>query len=160
MHIESISASNGTINVGIGSNYSGAYAPNKIVITVQYTKTTDTAGSGVWTPQGVPAVHYSTEEQVIGTWLGETLYQKTYHNVSMTNNADNVVDSNFGTDKVLQSFRLDTKGMVNTLFNYSTTLDDTLFVNNGVLKYYLAKTGTWWNALNTVDITIQYTKSS
>lgn len=46
-------------------------------VTLQYTKTTDTAGSGVWTPSGVPAVHYSTDEQIIGTWMGETLYQKT-----------------------------------------------------------------------------------
>ncbi len=47
-------------------------------VTIQYTKTTDTAGSGSWTPQGVPAVHYSTDEQVIGTYLGETLYKKTW----------------------------------------------------------------------------------
>lgn len=47
-------------------------------VTIQYTKTTDTAGSGQWTPQGVPAVHYSTDEQVIGTWIdGSTLYEKT-----------------------------------------------------------------------------------
>ena len=46
---------------------------------VRYTKTSDVAGSGTWTPQGVPAIHYSTEEQVIGTWIdGKTLYQKTF----------------------------------------------------------------------------------
>lgn len=45
---------------------------------LQYTKTTDTAGSGQWTPQGVPAVHYSEDEQVVGTWIdGSTLYEKT-----------------------------------------------------------------------------------
>ena len=47
-------------------------------ITLQYTKTTDTAGSGTWTPQGVPAIHYSTDEQVVGTWVdGSTLYEIT-----------------------------------------------------------------------------------
>lgn len=47
-------------------------------LTIRYTKTTDTAGSGTWTPQGVPAVHYSTDEQIVGTWIdGNTLYQKT-----------------------------------------------------------------------------------
>lgn len=47
-------------------------------LTLRYTKSTDTAGSGKWTPQGVPAVHYSGSEQVIGTWIdGSTLYQKT-----------------------------------------------------------------------------------
>lgn len=48
-------------------------------ITLLYTKTTDTPGSGTWTPSGVPAHHYSTDEQVIGTWVdGSTLYEKTY----------------------------------------------------------------------------------
>lgn len=45
-------------------------------VTLQYTKTTDSAGSGTWTPQGVPAVHYSTDEQIVGTVLGVTLYGK------------------------------------------------------------------------------------
>ena len=46
-------------------------------VTLQYVKSTDTAGSGTWTPQGVPAEHYSTDEQIIGTYFGDTLYQKT-----------------------------------------------------------------------------------
>ena len=49
-----------------------------VVVTILYTKTTDVAGSGTWTPQGVPAVHYSTDEQVVGTWIdGRTVYEKT-----------------------------------------------------------------------------------
>lgn len=48
-------------------------------ITLRYTKTTDTPGSGQWTPQGVPAHHYSTDEQVVGTWIdGSTVYEKTF----------------------------------------------------------------------------------
>ena len=48
-------------------------------LTLQYTKISDAAGSGTWTPQGVPAVHYSTDEHVIGTWIdGKTLYEKSY----------------------------------------------------------------------------------
>lgn len=54
------------------SNYTESY------ITLRYTKSTDTAGSGKWTPQGVPSIKYSTSEQIIGTWTdGKTLYQKT-----------------------------------------------------------------------------------
>lgn len=45
-------------------------------VTVRYTKTTDVAGSGEYVPSGDKAVHYSTDEEVIGTWLGETLYRK------------------------------------------------------------------------------------
>ncbi len=48
-------------------------------ITIQYTKTTDQAGSGQWTPQGVPAVHYSTNEKVVGTWVdSQPIYEKTF----------------------------------------------------------------------------------
>ena len=129
-------------------------------LTLQYTKISDTAGSGSWTPQGVPTHHYSTDEQVIGTWNGETLYEKTYFNVSITNGANNLVESNFDSHRVLQNFSVSAKGMANTLFNYNSSVSDTLFVENGELKYYVSKAGSWWNALNKVDITIQYTKSS
>lgn len=48
-----------------------------ISMTIRYTKTTDQPSSGTWTPQGTPAMHYSTDEQVIGTWYnGKTLYEK------------------------------------------------------------------------------------
>ena len=129
-------------------------------LNVFYTKSTDVAGSGSWTPQGVPTHHYSTDEQIVGTWNGETLYEKTYFNVSITNQANNLVESNFDSHRVLQNFNISTKGMANTLFNYSSSINDTLFIENGDLKYYVSKTGSWWNALDKVDITIQYTKSS
>ena len=60
------------------------------IVTIKYTKTTDTAGSGTWTPQGVPAVHYSTDEQVIGTWIdGRTIYGKLFElENTLTINAD------------------------------------------------------------------------
>lgn len=47
-------------------------------ITVWYTKTTDVAGSGSYNTLGVPNVHYDGNEKVIGTWFGETLYERTY----------------------------------------------------------------------------------
>ena len=51
-----------------------------LYVTLRYTKSTDTAGSGTWTPQGVPAVHYSTDEKVVGTWIdGSTIYEKTFN---------------------------------------------------------------------------------
>ena len=63
----------------ISGDHSSYNQLSNIYVTLQYTKTTDTAGSGTWTPQGVPAVHYSTDEQVVGTWIdGSTVYEKTY----------------------------------------------------------------------------------
>lgn len=58
-------------------SYTQQYTTVDIITTIRYTKTIDTPGSGKWTPQGVPAVHYSTEEQVVGTWIdGSTIYEK------------------------------------------------------------------------------------
>ena len=47
-------------------------------ITIYYTKTTDVAGSGIWTTTGEYAHHYSTDEKVVGTWIdGKPLYERT-----------------------------------------------------------------------------------
>lgn len=65
-------------NIKLAVYTDGSWNSPNLYITIQYTKTTDTPGSGTWTPSGVPAHHYSTEEQVIGTWIdGKTLYEKT-----------------------------------------------------------------------------------
>lgn len=48
-------------------------------VTIQYTKTADVAGSGNWNTDGVPTHHYSTSEQVIGTWVNnKPLYEKSF----------------------------------------------------------------------------------
>lgn len=60
-----------SIDITVGANRSTASAD----FTIRYTKTTDTAGSGNWNTNGVPTVHYSTNEEVIGTYLGKPLYQ-------------------------------------------------------------------------------------
>ena len=66
-------------------------------ITLLYTKTTDTAGSGKWTTSGVPAHHYSTNEQVVGTWIdGKPLYEKVVQTTfSATTHEGNQVYSGF-----------------------------------------------------------------
>lgn len=62
-------------------------------VTIQYTKTTDVPGSGKLTPTAMPTVHYSTNEQVIGTWIdNKPLYQKTLKGNSDPNNTSIRVD--------------------------------------------------------------------
>ena len=54
-------------------------------VVIQYTKTTDTAGSGSYNTLGEPMEHYSTDEQVVGTDEdGETIYEKTFKVASPT----------------------------------------------------------------------------
>lgn len=58
-------------------------AINVKYLTLQYTKTTDTAGSGIWNGQGGLAHHYSTSEKIIGTWIdGKPIYEKTFTGLS------------------------------------------------------------------------------
>lgn len=55
------------------------------IITIQYTKPTDTPGSGTWNQQGAISHHYSTTEKVIGTWTdGKPLYEKSFANIELT----------------------------------------------------------------------------
>ena len=73
---------------GIGTNNPEIYnfsqfknVDHEIFITLYYTKTTDTPGSGKYNTLGVPSVHYSTDEQIVGTWIdGRTVYEKTWIN--------------------------------------------------------------------------------
>lgn len=54
-----------------------ALSTNRIIL--KYTKTTDVAGSGIYTPSGALSERYSTDEQIIGTWIdGSTLYRRSY----------------------------------------------------------------------------------
>lgn len=64
-----------SIEVATGSNL---FTAVEIVVTMLYTKTTDTAGSGLFVPSGAAAHHFSETEHVIGTWIdGRTIYEKT-----------------------------------------------------------------------------------
>lgn len=59
-------------------------------VTIQYTKTADVAGSGNWNTDGVPTVHYDTNEQVVGTWLGKPLYQNV---LTLTQDTNLIADT-------------------------------------------------------------------
>lgn len=68
-------------------------------ITLRYTKTTDVAGSGNWNTDGVPTHHYSTSEQVIGTWIdGKPLYERVFTGLSIALNGNDWVYFNDPTD--------------------------------------------------------------
>lgn len=60
-------------------------------LTICYTKTTDVAGSGNWNTDGVPTHHYSTSEQVVGTYLGKTLYEITVDTGTLPNNTTKTI---------------------------------------------------------------------
>lgn len=121
-------------------------------VTIQYTKTTDTAGSGDYNTYGVPTVHYSTSEQVIGTYLGKPLYQITYSGLSLvcTNaNQSYATNANWGNiEKVVHSDIIDQYGQS--------------CAGSVVYTGTPAKIAVYMQMANrtVTDITIQYTKTT
>lgn len=127
----------------------------KLVFTLRYTKSTDQAGSGQWTPQGVPSHHYSTDEQVVGTWIdGSTVYEKTF-------------DLGSDTDISYNSWSLTTISLssINRLVNIKgLNSDGTAFYgdllggnNNGYLQLQTARNG---QEVYVRYIIVEYTKAS
>ena len=135
---------------GVSWRIGPGWACNFVVITFRYTKTTDTAGSGTWTPQGVPAHHYSTDEQVVGTWVdGSTIYEKTYNTNLVLSYGDwLVVDS---TQTNIQLISAQTV-CGTTLESQISTMADATYGLRVLLQINKSRTLT--------NLTIQYTKSS
>ena len=137
----------------IGSNLHGFFINSTAIL--QYTKTTDTAGTAAWVPTGATPVHYSLNEQVIGTWIdGKPLYQRTLE---------------------FQDFSISTSQVKNliTLTDITVMSVDSLIIENGnqfplpekttrichratgVLE--ISAEGNW---RGTLYITLQYTKTT
>lgn len=139
----------------------------QLCVTLQYTKTTDTAGSGIWGTNGNLAHHYSTNEQVVGTWVdGSTLYEKTYVLTSYTEGVNCFIEhgiTNLGM--VIKLFGTCKRGnkRIALPFFHQTTDDWSINIYDAD-----ASTGkiTFWagvnNAQNLTDIyvTMQYTKTT
>lgn len=79
-------------DLSIRPNVESVSSVQIIYVTIQYTKTTDTAGSGSYTTLGIPAHHYDSNEKIIGTWFGETLYERTFNGLATNTNGDNWVN--------------------------------------------------------------------
>lgn len=141
-----------TFLIALGDTFSSV---ENAIVTFQYTKTTDTAGSGTWTPQGVPAVHYSTDEQVVGTWVdGSTIYSKTLTNLSFNvSSTSTVIDTDIiiqGVDKLIECKMWQLNGKA---LNFPKVAYFDANANN-IFKFMLGDTGT----INIIYF--EYTKTS
>jgi len=146
------------------TSYSEWQSSVKFVCTYQYTKTTDAAGSGNWTPSGVPAAHYSTSEQVVGTWVtGKPLYQKTVDIGSLPSNDTKTVAHGVADLNLIVSC----KGFA---YNSSYTFLSLPSINVDSLTYGVqlesdrtnitVKTKESWMNVYSGFVTIQYTKTT
>lgn len=124
----------------------------QIWITVQYTKTTDVAGSGNWNTDGVPTHHYSTTEQVVGTWLGKPLYQRTWDIPTITvSNVGAWISTSI--DASVMASLVDVK----TSDNNVVWSGISAVIDGGIIK--LINTTSQAN-LGVSKITLQYTKTT
>lgn len=123
------------------SRHSHAY------ITVQYTKTTDVAGSGTWTTRGGYAHHYSADEHIIGTWFGKTLWEKTIYYSSPGGTADTnkIIDTSIkhGVNcNVVDVRGVQTYGYLNGNMPNDTSDPEPIAQSNLYLPYYAPSTST------------------
>lgn len=152
-----------TNRLGIVQNSNGYNLNVTWVVTWKYTKTTDVAGSGKWTPQGIQAVHYSTEEQVVGTWVdGSILYEKTVEFGALPNTATKTVPH--GITNVDMIFATEAF-MFNPTTGYSTYLNMTNDTISSQAQYVVNRNNIEiWAGLNRTEwmgyVTVRYTKTT
>lgn len=163
-----------TVSAGIVSGNIALNSPRQIEIkpsdtdtylTIQYTKTTDTAGSGSYNTLGVPMCHYSEDEQVVGTWIdGAIIYQKTivYNNINKTSTDGALLDMLSGIDTFVDIECVATLSNGNNI-NNNFHLDNSYMFNiygnssSGDVRYRALWSNTTFSK---VVVTYKYTKSS
>lgn len=100
-------------------------------ITLQYTKTTDQPGSGIWTPQGVPAAHYSINEQIVGTWIdGKTIYEKAITG-TLGNTSQKTIDL---SSEINCNLVIDIKGWI---MSTDSSNSYQIWMHDAYVRYYL-----------------------
>ena len=168
LKVRNFNRNNGNLALYIGSDYNGQYKINKIRITLQYTKTTDTAGSGGFQAYGFSPIIYSDVERVVGVWRdNKPLYQKsiTVNSVNLpANDGVDVLLSDYGINDVEKI--IDIKGRdetVNAYIPYLGQGGNTLYLitisSDNPLKLRISRNG---GAISnqTFVITLQYTKTT
>lgn len=131
-------------------------------ITIQYTKTTDVAGSGKWSTQGTPTHHYSTNEHVIGTWVdGKPLYEKSFFDVTLSRGQSTQIShgiQSIGTKVSINGIVVrDSDGWSTSLEHYedSSTYIRSTFTDTNVVIRVNISSGDY-----KANFTLQYTKTT
>ena len=141
-----------------------------LYVTLKYTKTTDLPGSGKYTTLGGAAVHYSTNEQVIGTYFGKTLYRKGFTYSSATFSSQQAVLTNnlTGILEVVNiggSFYEPRDGRYMSLQYFRKLASECLYLQTMVLSDHSVSTTLvtntyFYQTLQDIKIWIEYTKTT
>ena len=141
-------------------------------ITIQYTKTTDTAGSGSYTPASGKAIHYSTDEQVIGTYVdGKPIYRKsfTYSSGSLStgslilandlSNVERVIDKHCQFHSSFEDRDYDIP-YTRLAYNESVFLLCHVLSDNTVATALISGDHSSYNSMTDIVLTLEYTKTT
>ena len=157
------------ITIAVGQDRSSMSAD----VTIRYTKTTDTAGSGTWGTDGTPMVHYSSSEHIIGTWVdGKTLYEKTVHINNLPSTAQTAtsyphnianIDTICGYEAIArwsngQIVQIPRLALYN-ISNWNGTAPYSFAVDGITKTDIVLLSGSDRSALN-ADVTVRYTKTT
>lgn len=126
------------------------------IVTIWYTKDSDVAGSGSYGSLGVPMEHYDNTEKVVGTWFGETLYEKTVTFTAPSGNGNHTIMdlSGWNMSKLID---IESNGSYQDYLYTFPTRTAFLAVERGVLKMNVADDD--WGGYE-INATIKYTKST
>lgn len=108
---------------------------------------------------------YSSEEVVIGTWFGKTLYRKTFYRQSLINGMDEIVNHGIqNVDKIWvnpsKSFAIWPNGMINSIpFVHPDSYANGIFVSDFTSTSYRIKSGIDRSNISGY-ITLEYTKNN
>lgn len=140
----------------ITSNY---FSGGAFVLTVQYTKTSDVAGSGSYGSLGVPMEHYDSTERVAGTYFGDTLYKKTIRQTNIDGSPSDwtLIETMSGVSEYVKSEVKFLNSSSNKTFSqYYISIS----FNNSTkgLYYYIREMGS--GVRGDLEVTVYYTKST
>ena len=138
---------------------------NGAILTIWYIKSSDVAGSGQYDTLGVPMKHYDGNEKIIGTYFGETLYEKSLE-VNLTSNQTNVDISSLNASEIINYFGTITYQSGNDHFTRKVEYDGyprqnyynffQFDISNGIMEIYSND----YEVYNKIRVTLQYTKST
>ena len=146
----------------LGSSvYSNLANTSYVKVTLRYTKTTDVAGSGDYNTYRVPTVHFDNTEKVVGTWNGETLYERSFeYTGNIADGAWVTIDNSYSPNNIgvmfVEHICFKLQGFTTLYASYGgQTLD--VGIETAVKLYVENFTG---NTVTKVWFTIRYTKTS
>lgn len=131
------------------------YLSKPVIVTVQYTKSTDAANSFNYASEN----DYSTSETIVGTWVdGKTLYQRTYSKTltSGTNDTVGTLPSTAKPKHVSAFIVYNSAGSIEVIPKYDDATNNAKVYTNGTSV--VCSHSSNYNTM-TCWVTVQYTKS-